>query len=146
MIKYLILLTALIMSCENTITASVEPVKDTVYLQDTVIVQPIETVYDTVYEEYDYYKYDTAMIVLVQQGRLLITDYWTRDTVLDYTNTKPITASTDTIFVAMPRQVNCIYWDKDLKWDRIHFDGETKYMRDGWRYHIIGSSCYSNEI
>ena len=140
MIKRLLITTALLMGCD-TMTSTT-----TVMVTDTILLENYTTITDTVMVEYDYYYQDTARIILAEQGRYLITNYWNReDTVLDYTSARP-GFEPDTVHVPLPRLVYCLYWSNDLKRERVSFKNETLYLKDGWEYRINDGTCNVSEI
>jgi hypothetical protein len=135
--------TALLFSCESSLTATVET--DTLFVTDTFNFHHYSV--DTLYKEYDHYLKDTVRVVFADQGRYLITNKYDRtDTVLDYTNTN-IEGVEDTVEFSSPRWLDCTYWTPELKWSKIRFDKYEMKMRDeGWYYLIAQKQLFVQEI
>lgn len=118
------------LSCDNTIpTSTADTTKDTVH----ITTYHYDTISDTVMIEYDYYKSDTVMMILQEQGRYLFINYYDNDTVMDYTH---YSNNFDTIYFPAPREMDLIFWDKDNKWDWYSLKGRTKYKKDGYSYRL----------
>ena len=147
MIKRLLLATTMLIGC-NSITGVEEttPQLDTVYVRDTLkttdTVISYEIYRDTIYVEYDYYKYDTVMIITNHAGRYMVYDNRIEglDTVwehIKWDDTK------DTLKFSSPRHATMTYTDPNGSWVSVDFRGEIRYMDDGYFYYYSGGKTPS---